>query len=279
MMSRILEQREIEELRVRRQERRDGRVRAAPVLVRPGGAAEFDNALESMLRSEQSSNAVLNQDVSVELKQSNGNGHVQPNGQSSLRPQPAPSTSSSSHLSANTETKVAPSTFRLFGKGNGQSGKGKKKTTDPSPVDGLQDKGKRKLPQLKIKREHCSREEPLLGPALGNKERRRCYSFEKGDEILSVTPPTFAPEVHTQLGAEVAAQREASRFAAGEEGLTDAPVADEYSEEMATPWPDIDSGLVRHSTSTDTVRWVGRGDGNGDGGNGSTEERETEGRG
>jgi hypothetical protein len=129
---------------------------------------------------------------------------------------------------------------------------------------------------LKIKREHRSLQEPLLGPALGNKERRRCYSFEKGDEILTVTSPTFAPEVHTRLGVEAAAQREASRFATSEEGLADAPVTDEYSEPMAAPWPDIDSGLVRHSTSTDTVRWVGKGDGNGDGVNGGAEERGTE---
>jgi hypothetical protein len=129
---------------------------------------------------------------------------------------------------------------------------------------------------LKIKREHCSLQEPLLGPALGNKERRRCYSFEKGDEILTVTSPIFAPEVHTRLGTEVAAQREASQFVTGEERLADAPLTDEYRESMATPWPDIDSGLVRHSTSTDTVRWVGKGDGNGDGVNGGAEERGTE---
>jgi hypothetical protein len=282
MMSRILEQREMEELRVHHQQRREGRVRAGPVLVRPGAAADSDNFLESTLRAEQSLHLVSSQDASVGMKQSNGsgNGHVQSNGASRLRPQPAPSTSSSSDQSTNTETETAPSPFRLFGKGNGQPGKGKKQTTGPSQVDGPpQDKGKRKLPRLKINREHRSPQEPLIGPALSNKERRRCYSFEKGDEVLTVTSPTFAPEVHTRRGAEATAQREASRFTMTEEGLVYTPVTGEYSEPTATPWPDVGSGPMRHSTSTDTVRWVGKGDGNGDGDSGSAEERETQGTG
>lgn len=282
MMSRILELREIEELRVRRQQRRDGRVRAAPVFVRPGDAAQPDNALESTLSAERSSNPVLNLDASAGARQlgTNGNGHIQENGASRPKPQPLQPTSFSSESSANTETEPVPSTFRLFGKGNCQQKKANKKDTGPPQVDGPQDKGKRKLPRLTLKREHRSFQEPSPGPALSSKERRRCYSFEKGDEILSVTSPTFPAEVHAQLRSPAAGgEAEGSRFRDMIRGLADVPATDEYREPTATPSPDADSGSVRHSTSTDTVRWVGKGEGNGDSGSGSPGERGMDGRG
>jgi hypothetical protein len=125
------------------------------------------------------------------------------------------------------------------------------------------------LPRLRIKTGQSSHQESLLGPPLDKKERRRCYSFDKGDdEILSVTSPTFPNQgiygpPMSPAGEDVPTRAETNEFLAVMSGLGMVAPNGEGGVPAATPSSSLDSGSVRHSSSTNTVRWVGEDGGDG----------------
>lgn len=274
MLSRILEHREMEEWQTRRQQRREGRVRAAPVLVRPCGAPESRSSVEETLRAERAWDFVSSRDASTEMGHLNisGDSCSRPDDRRQLKPLTSLSTdneSSSSDSSTSTGMGSARSAFRLPGLSRGRSEKAKTKHPSAQDADDRSREDKRKLPRLRIKGGHFSFSESSQSPPLSNKNRKRCYSFEKGDEVLTVTSPTLAPEIYAQSGSPVedrnTTQSETNGFLAAISGLLDLPVKDDNFPSTGTPFPRRGSGSISHSSSANTVKWLGDTDGGGDG--------------
>lgn len=266
-LSRTLEQREFEACRQRIWE---GRVRAAPVLVHPGGVPGSRNILEETVRSHAPRDPTVSQDASIKMVRVEGVGN-NPRAEATTRPR-APSTdseSTSSDSSTHTEMRSARPAFTLSNKLNGRPKKAKENHSDSSTGGIGQRYGEGKLPRQKVDGGHPSLQEPSQSPPQDKKQRRRRYSFEKGDdEILPMNPLTLASEffAHSKSPAreKMAAQLGMGRF------LT---VTSEFGNSLngrdtdptATPTSDFDSDSVKHSSSTNTVKWVGNceGDGNG----------------
>ncbi len=278
-----MEQREIEDWHARRlQQRRAGRVRAAPVVVRPRLDREIYDAPMETVGERQSLDPVPSRDVShMNRPKTHGIGSIQSDSTPRPKLQRAPSSdnesSTSSDSSAGVETKPTRSSFNLLGKANGRKkkaakhsepptadaplrkgkGKGKKKVekhSEPPTTDASLHKGKGKLPRLKVKGGHLSLQMP--GPS--QKPRGRRYSFEKGDdETLSVTSPTWDSEPYAHPKSP---QREADKLRNGVR-----PRNSSDSVATAILASGSGSGLMRHSSSSNTIRWVGSGNGNGDG--------------
>ncbi|KAL1839560.1 hypothetical protein VTJ49DRAFT_1381 [Mycothermus thermophilus] len=142
----------------------------------------------------------------------------------------------------------------------------------PRILDSTNDitKAKRILPRLKIKREHRSFQELSHNLGLSETQRRRCYSFEKGEEVLTVTSPV-TPVFSTSTAArsqEVRAKGEtprrpqsgAQRFLFG---LTDAPTGSDEEEGGLYMRPRHRQASLKSSASAETVRWTGEAKGNG----------------
>lgn len=267
-----MEQREFEECLARHQ-RREGRVRAAPVFVHPGGVPEPHDILGDTLRAKESSNRIISQDVFIETapEHATAEGVVQSSLTPSFDSQSSLSTdnesTSSSDSSPDTEVESTQPAFSLFGKLKGGPNKGKKQSelseSSDQPRKHQRDrKGKGVLPQLTITTSHSRHQEPLLTQPTNKKERRRCYSFDKGgDEVLSVTSPLFSPGVDTpplepSMEGKVPTQAETNRLFSALSGLRSMVVDSEGSAPAAPP-SDSSSSSISHSTSTNTVRWVG----------------------
>lgn len=256
-------------------QRREGRVRAAPVFVRPGGAPEPHDILKETLRAQESSKPTVSQDVFIETAREHTT--ADGTGQSSLTPsfesQSSLSTdnesSSSSDESPDTGVRPAQPYLSLFGKLKGGPKKGKKQSelsesSDQLRKDQRERKGKGVLPHLTITTSQSRHQETLPAQPTDKKERRRCYSFDKGgDEVLSVTSPLFPSEVDSPLEPsadnKAPTQAEPNRLFSvlGLQGVVP-------DSETALP-SDSSSSSISHSTSTNTVKWVGENDGGGDG--------------
>ena len=281
LLSRAVEQREMEDWHARRlQQRRAGRVRADPVVVRPRLDRELYDAPMETNGGRQSSDPAASREVShMNRPETNGDGSIQSDSTPRPKLQRTPSSdnesSTSSDSSAGIEIKPARSSFNLLGKANGRKkkaekhsepptadaplrkGKGKKKAekhSEPLITDASLHKGKGKLPRLKVKGGHLS----LQMPKSSQKPRARRYSFEKGDdETLSVTSPTWDSEPYAHPKSP---QHEAVRL---RNGVRPRNSSDSVATAILTSGPG--SGLMRHSSSSNTIRWVGNGSVNGNG--------------
>ncbi|KAK4156312.1 hypothetical protein C8A00DRAFT_30807 [Chaetomidium leptoderma] len=199
-----------------------------------------------------------------------------------LMAQLAPSTdneSSSSDSSTHTEMRSAQPAFTLSDRSNGRPEKAKENHSDSSAEGIGQRNGEGELPRQRVNGGHPSLQEPSQSPPQDKKQRRRRYSFEKGDdEILPMTPLTLAPEF--PAGEEMTAQLEIGRFLTVTSGFgISLHGGGGDTDPTATPTSDFDSGSVKHSSSTNTVKWVGNGDGDGNGSpnkGGNAEHGETE---
>ncbi|KAH6636850.1 hypothetical protein F5144DRAFT_601567 [Chaetomium tenue] len=277
-LSRIVERREFEEV-LARCKRREGRVRAAPVFVRPGGVPEPHDILKDTLRAQEDSKPTARQDVFTETAREHATADSA--GQSSLTPslesQSSLSTdnesSSSSDESPDTGVRPAQPYLSLFGKLKGGQKKGKKQSelsesSDQLRKDQRERKGKGVLPHLTITTSQSRHQETLLVQPTDKKERHRCYSFDKGgDEVLSVTSPLFPSEVDSPLEPstnKIAPTPAETNRLFSVLGLRNA-VPDSEGGVPAAPTSDSSSSSISHSTSTNTVKWVGEDDGGGDG--------------
>ena len=269
----------------RLQQRQAGRVRAAPVVVRPRLDRELYDAPTETVGERQTLDPVTSRDVShMNQPETDGDGSIQSDSTPRPKLQRTPSSdnesSTSSDSSAGIEIKPARSSFNLLGKANGQKkkaekhskpptadaplrkGKGKKKAekhSEPPTTDASLHKGKGKLPRLKVKGGHLS----LQMPKPSQEPRARRYSFEKGDdETLSVTSPTWDSEPYAYPKSP---QHEAVRL---RNGVWPRNSSDSVATAILTSGSG--SGLMRHSSSSNTIRWVGNGNTNGNGnGNGN----------
>ncbi|KAK4103826.1 hypothetical protein N658DRAFT_556878 [Parathielavia hyrcaniae] len=264
LVSRILERREMEEWMARQQQRREGRVRAGPVFVRSRGAPESRDSLEQASTFKLSPDPVLTADGSIEMQSLNR--PVQGNGVRQPRALPALTADSElvlSDSSTSTETGSGRLALKSIGKVNGEPKTARKQHSEPSPAADRERKGKVKLPRLWTKSGHFSVKGGSEGTPLDKKQRRRCYSFEKGDdEVLSVTSPTWLPEVfsppQSPVGDAAAAQAEGNQFLS---------VAPEESAALRAGLGILSTAMsgpgcvsIKHSTSANTVKWVGEGD-------------------
>ncbi|KAK4127913.1 hypothetical protein N657DRAFT_678441 [Parathielavia appendiculata] len=269
LVSRILERREMEEWMARQERRREGRVRAGPVLVRSRGAPESHDSLEQTSTAKLSPDPAMTADGSVEMQSLNV--PVQTNDVRQPRALPAFTADNelvSSYSSTSTETEPGQSALRSTGKANGQPKMARNQRSESSAAADYQRIGKVKLPRLWTKGGISSLEEPSERAPLDKKQRRRCYSFEKGDdEVLSVTSPTWPPEVFSPPQSpveeeaaveEAAVQVEGNRFLSVVPGESDALWAG--SNIVSTGMSDVDCVSIKHSTSTNTVKWVGERD-------------------
>jgi hypothetical protein len=285
----------MEEWMARQQQRREGRVRAGPVLIRSRGTLEPRDVPELASTAQPSSNPFKTPDdytmmpasnpfktpdgyttmpssnpfktpdgyTAIESLISDTGGPVPSNEPPQLRPQRALSTdndSSSSDSSTSTETGSGLFAFISTGKASGKSKKTSKQASESSAAADGQRKSKAKLPRLWTKGGHPSVEDASQGPALDKKQRKRCYSFEKGDdEVLSVTSPTWPPGMFSPPQSPV---EEEAAAQAGGSGLLSV-----LSGQADGLWKGADGGprqgpegaTIKHSTSTNTVKWVGDG--------------------
>ncbi|KAL2145513.1 hypothetical protein VTI28DRAFT_6905 [Corynascus sepedonium] len=289
-LSRIVEQRELEE-RLVHQRRLGGRIRAAPVLVCPGDAPEPHESLQEMLRAQQPGVSVVTQVVATEgpRELAIANDTAKPNhtislgGQSSLSidnessSSPSPSSSSSSSSSDLTNPKGEPSqsTFNLFRKSNARLKKSEKKTSEFSVSKDRLRNDKVDLSKSGVVTRELSgqqSQQSVFGPSPGREDRRRCYSFQRGDdELLSVTslhsssgvyqPQVPSPEENT---ARVEGNRLVILPGPGpattdhEVGVTTAILSSSSSS----------NDSISYSTSADTVKWVGEDGEDGEDGHG-----------
>ena len=254
-----MEQREIEEWRAHhQQQRREGRVRADPVVVRPHGGRRSSSTLTNRKAT-----------AHLEPQEAHADSSTHPDNTPRPRRQTGLSTdneSTSSDSTTSTETESARAALGLSTKPNHRPGKTKEKDLDTSTATAPPRKAKGKLPRLRIKDGHFS----LRPPGRPEKPQRRRYSFEKGDETLTVTSPTWAPESHhaqptSPAGDEATAQHEATPFPnGGTPGPGNSSPKSSDGVGTATPAVGSDSGTIKHSPSTNTVRWVGSSSRNGD---------------
>ena len=251
-----MEQREIEEWRAHhQQQRREGRVRADPVVVRARGGRR-------------SSSTLRNRNAQLERPETHADSRPHPDNTPRPRRQTGLSTDNeptSSDSTTSTETESARAALGLSTKPNHRPGKTKETQPNTSTATAPPRKPKGKLPRLRIKDGHLS----LRPPGPPEKPQRRRYSFEKGDETLTVTSPTWAPESHhaqptSPTGEEVTAQHEATPIPNGMPGLGNSSPKSSDGVGTAMPAVGSDPGTIKHSTSTNTVRWVGSGSRNGD---------------
>ena len=233
------------------------------MVVRPRLGRELYDAPMETIGGRQSPDPVTSRDIShMNRPETNGNGSTQPGSTPRPKPHRTPSTdnesSTSSDSSASIETKPARSSFNLLGKANGRKKKAEKHS-EPPTANALLRKGKGKLPRLRVKDGHLS----LQMPRPSQKPRGRRYSFEKGDdETLSVASPTWdsEPSAHPK-----SPQHEADRF---RNGVRPRNSSDSVATAILTSGSG--SGPIRHSSSSNTIRWVGNGSGNENGnGNGN----------
>jgi hypothetical protein len=273
LVSRILEEREYEEAKARRQDHQQGRVRASPVLVRARQAADLDyGSLQPFDYRSRSTLAMTTSTISEDT--------MCPSGQA----QPVDGTH---HLACSTPRLVSGLGASNLSRTEPASGftpikdvKIKDKLNNrgkPMEVESpkQQAKGKRMLPQLKIKREYRSFQElSNANLELTPSTRRRCYSFEKGEEVLTVTSPlcpTFpnsqddgcssTPTHHGGRTPEIQqSPGNAQRFLSG---LTGAPGGENSEDESGLLYMRPRSrasqfgGSVTSSASAETVRWAG----------------------
>jgi hypothetical protein len=276
LVSRMLERREIDDRMARQGQRRKGRVRAGPVLVRSRGTLEPRDVVEQASRTQPSSNPFKTPDGYTAMPPSNpfmtpdnypalepSNSDAGCPGPSTGPPQPRPqralstdSESSSSDSSTSTETKSGLFGFRSTGKAKGQPKKAGKQHSESSAAADSQRKGNAKLPRLWTRGGHSSVEESSQDPALDKKQRKRCHSFEKGDdEVLSVTSPTWPPGMfsppQSPVGEEAAVEAEGRGFLSVLSGRPDG------NDTISARWGGPEGAAIKHSTSTNTVKWVG----------------------
>ncbi|KAK4147101.1 uncharacterized protein C8A04DRAFT_24895 [Dichotomopilus funicola] len=272
-LSRMLELRELEE-RQAHQKRQGGRLRAPPVFIHGHGAPESQHMFEETPRAQQLSFLDMNQGALDNTMREDVAGdcvpqarHVPQNSLSSLSTDNE-SISSSSSSSSDSDAGQSRGPFRLFGKTRGKPEKTNRKQSSLSDPTGLphSSTGKVKggMSRLMMRSERFSNQESSLEPPPSNKDRRRRYSFEKGgDDLLTVTSPTFGPEVSrpcaSSAGEGATNSSEAKASTRAKPGLrVIIPGRCDY-EPSRTPLSDAGSSSVSHSTSMNTVRWVGEG--------------------
>lgn len=267
----MLEQRELEE-RQAYQKHQGGRPRAAPVFVHANGAPESPKLSEVTLRAQQPSFLDTTQASLGGAMRKDTAGdcvprarHAPQNSLSSLSTDNE-SLSSSSSSSSDSDAGQSRGPFRLFGKTRGKPERTNRKQSSLSDPTGLPHsstgRSKGKMSRLTTRSGQSSNQESSLGPPPSNKDRRRCYSFEKGgDDLLTVTSPTFSSEIHTPgtsiAGGGTTGSSETNRSARARPGLRIVIPGRRDCTFLDTPLSDAGSGSVSHSTSMNTVRWVG----------------------
>lgn len=174
--------------------------------------------------------------------------------------------STSSDSATSTGTEPARAVLGLPSKPKSRTTKTQEKEPGTSTATAPLRKKKKKLPRLRIKDGHLSLRPQ--GPA--EEPQRRRYSFEKGDETLTVTSPTWVPDSFAQrtspTAKEATAQHQATPFSNMMPDLGTSLRKSPDGVAPARPASGSSPGTIKHSTSTNTVRWVGGGNNrNGDG--------------
>ncbi|KAL2191000.1 hypothetical protein L209DRAFT_793199 [Thermothelomyces heterothallicus CBS 203.75] len=266
-LSRILEQRELEE-RMAHQRRGEGRIRAAPVLIHPRGAPEPRDFLGDTLRAaRQPPVAIVERDPFAVKAQEN------PTADSTVRPGleshssssigNESSSSSSSTPSSDSQTDAGEefvhSSISCSGESNDRPRKRRQKQSICSESSYQAYHGNREFPRAGEGTGESSgqqSQQSLLGPPLREKGRRRRYSFEIGDdELLSIAPRSGSEGPHhprvPSAGEETRVEGNRSL------GITPDSGVAQVSATAAKPSSNWSPGSISHSTSADTVRWVG----------------------
>ncbi|AEO56144.1 hypothetical protein MYCTH_2300715 [Thermothelomyces thermophilus ATCC 42464] len=266
-LSRILEQRELEE-RMAHQRRGEGRVRAAPVLIHPRGAPEPRDFLGDTLRAgRQPPVAVVERDPLAAKAQEN------PTADSTVRPGPESHSSSSIGNESSSSSSSTPSSDSQTdareefahssissGKSNDLPRKRRQKQSICSESSYQAYHGNGEFPRAgegtgeSSGQQGQQGQQSLLGPPLREKGRRRRYSFEIGDdELLSIAPRSGSEVRHhprvPSAGEETCVE--------GNQSLGITPDSGVAQVSAAKPSSNWSSGSISHSTSADTVRWVG----------------------
>ncbi|KAK4242506.1 hypothetical protein C8A03DRAFT_11288 [Achaetomium macrosporum] len=312
LVSRIVEEREIQEQRARHQQ---GRVRAAPVLVHLRSDRGSHNARDEPRRRGQPFDHGMDRNTSLGTQRTEAtkDSHTQVDDAPRPRAQSQISTdneSSSSDSDTSTEVSLARLTLsthvRQVHENLGQSpaehaskegfhlkgATGKEypesfmsgsqqgdEIANPSDSDSTPkpvhtgpnvDKnsgtlGEHREPRpadAKQRKESFWKGARLSFQEPSHQQRRRGYSFEKGDDEVLPVSPTWMPKAHTQLKPPAsegcAARRETDRFLAVMAGRGCAPRSSSgMNRPAATPSSDVSSGSITSSASTGTVKWAG----------------------
>ncbi|KAL2266321.1 hypothetical protein VTJ83DRAFT_5673 [Remersonia thermophila] len=265
-VSRILEQREYEEAKARHQTRTQGRVRAPPVIIRAHNTSGLHNSDREMPEDGNPSALIMPTEASRD-------GPTWPIIDGSIPGHPANGAHPHSHsIPTLTGGPALLSSSSSEPEPSGLSFAGKRKERKSKAVINKQSASKPRqhkntkliLPRLKIKRDHRSFQDLSHNLESNKPIPRRCYSFEKGEEVLTVTSPV-SPDVPTLItaraqessakGAKPTTTRSgAQRFLFG---LTDAPSGTAEEEDGLYMRPRHTQRSLKSSASVETVHWRG----------------------